>query len=218
MESDPRNRVPPGAGASAASRPPSMADAVHAHKAKTVSAADYGARPAGADTGPTYTPGTDEPTPADAFKAAAAQFGEIKEYASYYVGAKLDSMKGSVRNLVLYAALGVMGLIVGGGLLITAAVLLLTGLAGAIGAIFEKDRPWFGAIVVGLLVLGGAAAGVVIGLKKVTGASRKRTVQKYETRQRIQREQFGHDVHDLAAERQARRAEERPVRGNGRSA
>jgi hypothetical protein len=150
-------------------------------------------------------PAEEERSPADAFKEVGSHFSELKEYASYYLSAKADGMKASVRNLGLYAALGVVGLLAGGAIVVTSAVLLLTGLAGAIGAIFEPDKPWVGNIAVGLLILGAIGIGTMLFMKKFTAASRERTVKKYESRQQHQRVQFGHDVHERArqAEREA---------------
>ena len=116
----------------------------------------------------------------------------------------MDGIKLSFRNLGLYAVLGVLGALAGGAIVVTAAVLLLTGLAGAIGAIFDPDKLWVGQIVVGLLVLGGLAAGVVLFLKKFTKTSRERTVKKYESRQRQQRVDYGHDVAERGHEPAAR--------------
>jgi hypothetical protein len=147
--------------------------------------------------------GDTDRSPADAFKELGQHFGELKEYASYYIAAKADGFKASFRNMGLYAALGVVGLLAGGAIIVTAAVQLLTGLAGAIGAIFEPDRPWIGNIVVGFLILAGIGVGTMLFLKKFTAASRERTVKKYESRHQQQRVQFGHDVHERA--RQAKR-------------
>ena len=142
-------------------------------------------------------------SPADAFKDLGRHFGELKEYAAYYLTAKADGIKTSVRNLVLYAVLGMVGLIAGGAAVVTATVLLITGIAGAISAIFrshltEPDRTWIGEITVGLLILGGIAVGTMLFMKKFTAASRERTVRKYESRQQHQRIQYGHDVHERA--------------------
>jgi hypothetical protein len=144
-------------------------------------------------------------SPADAFKDLASQFGELKEYASYYVAAKADGFKASFRNLGLYAALGIVGLMAGGAVVVTAVVLLLTGIAGAISAIFRSDytppdRTWIGEITVGLLMVGGIGIGTMLLLKKFTAASRERTVKKYESRQQQQRVRYGHDVHERAQE------------------
>ena len=134
------------------------------------------------------------PSPAEAWKEVGSRIAEVKEFASYYLGAKLDGIKVSFRNLGIYAALGIVGLIVASSVITTAVVLLLCGLAWAIGAIFEPDKPWVGAIVVGLLVLGGLAGGIIFGMKKLTNTVRKQLVQKYENRQRDQRINFGEDV------------------------
>lgn len=132
--------------------------------------------------------------PADAFKDVGVKVGELKEFATYYVAAKLDALKVTGRNIGIYAALGIVGLIAGGTIISTAAVLLLVGLALAIGKPFDPDQPWVGAIVVGLLVLGGLAVSIIVFMKKLTNTSRKRVVEKYENRQRDQRINFGEDV------------------------
>jgi len=136
----------------------------------------------------------DGPSPAEHIKEAATRFGELKEFASYYAGAKLDGIKVTLRNAGVYAALGIVGLIAGSAVITTAVVLLLVGLALGIGKIFDPDQPWVGAVVVGLLVLGGLAGGIIFGLKWLTNTSRKKLVQKYENRQRDQRINFGEDV------------------------
>lgn len=138
--------------------------------------------------------GSDGPSPAESLKEASKRFAELKEFAAYYLAAKADGVKVTVRNVGIYAALGILGLIVASSVITTAVVLLLCGLAWAIGAIFEPDRPWVGAIVVGLLVLGGLAGGIVFGMKKLTNTFRKQLVRKYENRQRDQRINFGEDV------------------------
>ena len=146
--------------------------------------------------------GANGAAPADALKEAAARLGEIKEYAGYLVAAKLDGWKATLRNLGIYAALGLVGAIVGGALMATAAVMLLVGLAHGLGDLLW-DKWWLGELIVGLLVLGGAAAGIIIGLKKLTGTFKKQLVAKYEDRQRKQRINFGHDVEERAVQREA---------------
>jgi hypothetical protein len=141
--------------------------------------------------------------PADAFKDIGSHLGELKEYASYYLAAKADGIKASVRNLGLYAVLGIVALMAGAAAVVTATVLLLVGIAGAISAIFRSDytlpdRTWIGEITVGLLILGGIGLGTMLFMKKFSAASRERTVKKYESRQQHQRIQYGHDVHERA--------------------
>jgi len=150
---------------------------------------DAGATGSGAGNGH-----AEGPSPAEPFKEAASHIAALKEFASYYVGAKLDGIKVSLRNVGVYAALGILGLIAGSAVITTAVVLLLVGLALGIGKMFDPDQPWVGAVVVGLLVLGGLAGGIVFGMKWLTNTSRKKLVQKYENRQRDQRINFGEDV------------------------
>ena len=149
--------------------------------------AGYGDRRVGSDSG------ANGHTPADAFKDAGARLGELKEFAAYYVAAKLDGIKVTLRNVGIYAGLGIVGLIAGSAIISTAAVLLLVGLALGLGDLLW-DQYWLGALLVGLLVLGGLAGGIIFGMKKITNSSRKAMVEKYENRQRDQRIHFGEDV------------------------
>jgi len=132
-------------------------------------------------------------SPAEAFRGFGPLFSELGEYVSYFVSAKVDAVKVTARNIGIYAALGVVGLFAGCAVVITAAVLLMTGLAHGLGALLGH-RPWAGELIVGAVVLGGLAAGIVFVLKKVTNTSRDALVRKYENRQREQRSKFGHDV------------------------
>ena len=63
-----------------------------------------------------------KPNPAkEAFERISGDLEELKEYAGYYLAAKVDGIKQTVRNIGLYAALGVLGAIVGGAIVATAA-------------------------------------------------------------------------------------------------
>src|SRR5204863_5692107 len=79
--------------------------------------------------------------PAEALKDFRKRLGELGEYVSYYFAAKSDAFKLSLKNAVVYAALGVVGLIAAGALLVTAVVLLCTGIAGGLGRLFG-ERYW----------------------------------------------------------------------------
>lgn len=136
--------------------------------------------------------------PGEAFHEAARKLAELREFAAYYVAARLDALKTSVRNAGVYAALGLIGLAAGAAVVATAAVLLLLGIAGAFGALLG-GRTWLGALITAVLVFGLMALGVVIGLKVLTKSFKSSTVKKYEERQRRQRQQFGgRDVRDEA--------------------
>jgi hypothetical protein len=125
------------------------------------------------------------------------KLAELKEYVAYYATVRVDMLKVTVRNLGIYAALGVVGLIAVGAMVVTAVVLLLRGIAGAFAQLFS-GHPWLGDLITAVLFLGVMAAGVVIVMKKLTGTFRSQTVKKYEDRLHREREQFGHDIHERA--------------------
>lgn len=140
-----------------------------------------------------------EPSAAKVFGKAAQHLREIQEYTRYYLSAKGDAVKSSAKRIGLYAGLGVLGLVAGVAVIVTAAVLLLLGLAGALSRIFDLG-PWFGQMVVGFLVLAGIGLGAYLMLKRIFKLSKRKTVERYEERQRQQRQRFGHTVEDRATE------------------
>lgn len=137
------------------------------------------------------------PPPAEAFSRLGSLFGELKEYLSYYLSAKADSYKASIRQIGLYAVLGLVGLMAGGAIVATACVLLLLGIAGGLGALCGH-HPWIGAIIVGGVVLLCVALGAWLMLSRLTKSFRSSTVKKYEQRKDWQRGQFGRTVEDAA--------------------
>ena len=141
------------------------------------------------------------PSPAEAMKHASARLGELKEYVTLLVAAKVDGLKLTLRNIVFYAILGVVAAVIGVAMLVTAAVYVLSGLAGAIGELFPEPYEWWaGRLIVGLLVVGGTLVGVMLLTKSLTGSSRKRTIEKYENRKRDERNLYGTNVEQRARE------------------
>src|SRR5205807_3211066 len=84
--------------------------------------------------------------PSDAVREAMTKLAEVREFAAYYVAARMDALKATVRNVGIYAALGLIGLAAGAAIVATAAVLLLWGIAGAFAALVG-GRMWLGAII-----------------------------------------------------------------------
>jgi len=138
-----------------------------------------------------------DPPPAEAIRQAMSQLAALREFVAFYVAVKVDSLKVTARNLGIYAALGVIGLIAAGAMVVTAVVLLLTGIAGAFGQLFS-GHPWLGNIITSVLVLGLIAGSVVFVMKKLTNTFRSQTVKKYEDRLSHERQQFGRNVRDEA--------------------
>jgi hypothetical protein len=129
----------------------------------------------------------------DTLTLLVKQFHELGEYVSYYVTAKTDSAKLSVRNTVLWIALAAMGFIVVAALIITATWLLLNGIAEGVSVLLG-GRVWVGNIVTGVLLLVGLGLAIysTMTIRRIT--SRERVVCKYEQRQAQQQEQFGRNV------------------------
>ena len=142
-------------------------------------------------------PVTDDQSPSEAFHHAKNRLSELAEYISYYISAKLDGIKLSLRSMAIFAALGVVGLIAGGAMISTAVILLLLGIAGGLGKLFG-DRLWLGGLVTGLFVMGLIAGGTIFVVRSIRKSSRQRTLKKYAARQQQQRAKFGQDVQQRA--------------------
>jgi len=139
-----------------------------------------------------------EPDPAGALRGVGSLVGELRDYFGHYISARTDAIKLSLRNVAIFAVLGMLGLIAGAALITTAVVQLCLGLAQALAHLLG-DRMWAGNLIVGALLLALIGIGAVVGLKIISSSSRKRTVAKYELRQHQQREQFGRDASERAA-------------------
>lgn len=127
-------------------------------------------------------------------RGLASLVAELRQYFGHFLAAKLDGVKLTAKRLVIYAVLGIIAAIVAGTILITASVLLLVGLAYAIGALFDPDEPFVGMLIVAGVVLLGTFGGGLLILKRMLGSSRKYTIDKYERMEREERAQFGRDA------------------------
>ncbi len=137
------------------------------------------------------------PSPAAAFAEVSQRLHELRDYAAYYLATRIDKIKLAARNAVLYALLGIVGLIVAVTVVIMSVVLLCLGIAGGLGALFGM-RPWLGYLVAGMVMLGGIGLALFLGMKQIARASKKRTVNAYEQRKRQQRTDHGIDVDERA--------------------
>ncbi len=142
---------------------------------------------------------SDEQTPGAAFKDLPFRVEELREYVKYYLSAKADGIKVSLRNAGIYAALGVIGLIAGGAFIVTLMVFLLRGIAGGMGALFG-GRLWLGELVTAIVFLAVVGVGTMMALNRLTKASRERTASKYASRQQQQRARYGTDVSQRAGD------------------
>jgi len=139
----------------------------------------------------------DEQIPPDPLPPIMARLAELREYISHYASVTRDQFKLSLRNLLLYAMLGLLAAIAGTAMLVTASVLLLQGCVHGLEVLLG-GRLWAAQLIVGVIVL--AAAGVAAWRFAVsfTESTRKSLVQKYDERRQTQRNRFGHDVQERA--------------------
>lgn len=138
------------------------------------------------------------PSPREVYERMGQLLAELKEYGTYFLMAKSDRLKLTIRQLGVYAALGVMGLVALWAAITTGVVLTLLGVAYAFAALFG-GRLWAGTLLAGVLTLALLAAGAWIGIAMMNRSSKKKTVEKYEQRQHWERGQPGRAVEDTAA-------------------
>jgi hypothetical protein len=136
-----------------------------------------------------------DPSPpgiADALRESSRSLAELMQYVSYLVSTKLDQLKLSIRMLLLYAVLAVVGAVAAASVLVVSVVLLLIGLGHGLGSVLG-GRDWLGDVIISLIVLCVTAFSLSWMLSKFKTASRRRTMRKYEERRKQQGEWFGHD-------------------------
>ena len=152
-------------------------------------------------TGSAESPGAasrgQQPVGPDAAKHALEQLGELREYVGYLVSAKLDSMKLSLRRMMIFAALGIVGGIAGIVAICLAVTQVLYGIGDGLGLLFGEHY-WAGHLLTGALVLAAIGITIVIMMRKIMSASRESTLRKYESRKAHQKVQFGRDVQAAA--------------------
>jgi hypothetical protein len=125
--------------------------------------------------------------------------GELKEFTSYFISARWDGIKLSIRQVVINSILILLGLCIVAAFVVMGVVLLLDGMADGLGVLFG-GRPWLGKLVAGGVLLGLLACGTILGMKRFIAKSRQKTVEKYESRKDQQRARFGRDVRQRSGE------------------
>src|SRR5262245_26252131 len=98
-------------------------------------------------------PSDQSPGQPDSLQQLAAQLGELHEYSSYYIRARMDRVKLTLRRAVAYSMLLVLATFAVFATVVISVWLLLIGLAEGLGSALG-GRLWLGNIVVAILVLG----------------------------------------------------------------
>ncbi len=135
---------------------------------------------------------------ADTIGLLAQRVRELAEYASYYLSARTDGVKLSLRGMVFRVGLAALGFVAVSGLIVAASWCMLRGAAEGLSLLLG-DRMWAGNIVAGFLVITGLGLGIKLLAAKRTRTTRERTAKTYENRQARQQADFGHSVSERAA-------------------
>ena len=88
----------------------------------------------------------------DAVTLLLKQFQELREVFSYYLTAKTDGVKLSLRNSLYWIVSASLGLVAISGVIVTANWFVLSGTSEGLGVLFG-GRMWAGRIIAGSLVL-----------------------------------------------------------------
>jgi Putative Actinobacterial Holin-X, holin superfamily III len=128
----------------------------------------------------------------DALKEALGHVAQAKEYVGHLASAELDRFKLKIRRALMWAAAGVVALMLGLSVLVPAAFLLLAGISTAIGNLL--GHAWIGDVIVGGGILALTALGVWLGLRIWQKSAFKALKARYEARKRRQRVEFGRSV------------------------
>ena len=138
-----------------------------------------------------------KPAGPDALAAVFKQLAEAIEYLAYLLAAEVDRVKLKIRRLVVMAILGAIAGVAGLAFVGCTVWLLLSGIAGGVGALFG-DRFWLGGIVTSLVILVVGAGAAWIFLRRRKSAGMKSARQRYEKRQAAQKTRFGREVEQTA--------------------
>src|SRR6185503_5600084 len=128
--------------------------------------------------------------PAGAWHDLLERVPELAEYASYYATVQADRLRVAAQKTGWRIAITACGSLVGIAVMATAAILVVIGLAGAVGQLFPT-APWAGQLIIGVVVLLVVAAVLGSARARATRRTRKAMIEKYEARQESQLAKFG---------------------------
>jgi len=137
--------------------------------------------------------GDAEPTGPAALDEALRHAAEAREYLVHWLAAEADRVKLRLRRWAIWAIVGLAGLAILLAVIMTAAGLLLVGVAELIGSLLG-GRLWLGAIITGAGLLLIAALAVGIGLWSWNASAFEAVRHRFAARRRLQRAKFGRSI------------------------
>jgi hypothetical protein len=124
------------------------------------------------------------------------RFRELVDYVVYFLMTRIDAARHYVKQKILWLSLIALGVLAGAGAVVTAVVLLCTGIADGLSALF--GRVWAGELATGVILLGvtGLLGSYMFG--RLVKQSHQERVAKYDAFRARFRERYGHDIDDPA--------------------
>ena len=134
-----------------------------------------------------------QPSGPDALNEALRHAAEAREYFVHWLAAEADRLKLRLRHAAIWAIVGLAALAILLAIVMTAAGLLVVGIAELVGTLVG-GRPWLGAVIIGGGILLIAAIAVAIGLWSWNSAAFEAVRRRFAARQRMQQAKFGRSV------------------------
>jgi membrane protein implicated in regulation of membrane protease activity len=140
-------------------------------------------------------PGADSKAGKDSV-STDGKIAELFEYFSYYLTARIDAVRLSIRRRIFVAALVLVAVLTAAGMIVAAGVLICYGISGGLAQLFHSQ--WIGELVTGLLVLAAVAMMAALVLRRLFALSHAKRLAKYQTLRERQKVRFGRDVAEQA--------------------
>jgi hypothetical protein len=122
------------------------------------------------------------------------RFRELVDYVVYFLMTRIDAARHYVKQKILWLSLIALGVLAGAGAVVTAVVLLCTGIADGLSALF--GRVWAGELATGVILLGVTGFLGSFVFERMLKQSHQERVAKYEAFRARFRERYGHDIDD----------------------
>jgi hypothetical protein len=133
----------------------------------------------------------------DSLQQLMTQLGELREYSAYFVRAKIDRFKLTLRRAATLSLLIVLATFAAFATVFVSVWLLLFGLAEGVGSILG-GRVWLGNVIVAIVVLSSVSVTGWLLSRRRARSEYSKTAAEYERRQQDQKAKYGHSVQERA--------------------
>jgi|HubBroStandDraft_1064217.scaffolds.fasta_scaffold401231_2 hypothetical protein len=142
----------------------------------------------------------DERTTEDVIHSLHVRFGELFDFAVYYLVSRIDAAKLYVKRKILWLSVIALAVLACAGATVTAVVLLCAGIADGLSELF--GHRWAGELATGIILLGATAGAGSLLMNRLVGQSHQERIAKFEAMRARHRRRHGRDIADVARESQ----------------